>query len=94
MYFESYLSQELSTTKKYIFINFCSLFQGLLEVHSIPVNKDTCACERRKFTRRGRSQCRCVKPQCKDKLLNPDGICEDRRRCRSRQYNMKRFPFC
>ena len=44
--------------------------------------------------RGARQKCRCVKPQCKDPESNPDGTCEDKRRCRVRGLNLERFPLC
>merc|ERR1712062_628496 len=63
---------------------------GLLRVDKVNTNEDPCKCEYRKM-RRG---CRCVKQHCHDKDLNPDGTCEDRRRCRARPLNKSRFPLC
>jgi len=67
---------------------------GKLEIHRINSNVDPCACEKRTFKRRRISKCRCVKPQCKDEFTNPNGTCEDKRRCREIKLSQKRFPSC
>jgi len=53
-------------------------------------NRDVCECESRRF----RKGCRCVQPQCSSDNLGSDGKCPDRRRCRIKALNPKRFPLC
>jgi len=67
---------------------------GLLRVDKINTNADPCACENRTFKRRGRTTCRCTKPQCHNQSFNPGGTCKDKRRCRERKLNPKRFKPC
>merc|ERR1711976_1012296 len=54
---------------------------GLLEVHTIKVKEDVCACQPKVIKRRGRRRI-CQKPKCYDIGLNPEGKCKDQRRCR------------
>jgi len=67
---------------------------SLLRVDKIDTPADPCACERRTFRRRNISKCRCVKQQCKSDILHPNGTCLDKRRCREKKLNQKRFPPC
>merc|ERR1711894_75624 len=46
-----------------------------------PLNVDVCACVQRAPKGR-RKNWICVKPVCKDAETNPDGLCDDTRRCR------------
>merc|ERR1712008_309461 len=56
---------------------------GKIEIHVGDSNEDLCACEYRKLGSRGRKKCKCAKPQCQDEYFNPNGKCQDPRRCRT-----------
>merc|ERR1711976_521299 len=57
---------------------------GQLEVHTIKVKEDTCACIPKTIRRRRFGNRRiCRKPICYDITLNPCGRCKDQRRCRN-----------
>jgi len=51
-----------------------------LSVHETETNADLCACQYRKMGRP--KECKCAKQQCKHEYFNPNGTCEDPRRCR------------
>jgi len=55
---------------------------GLLEVHTIKLKEDVCACQPKRIKRRRRTRIICRKPLCFDQGLNPGGKCKDQRRCR------------
>jgi len=57
----------------------------------LPFNEDKCRCEKRMVGRGRFRRCRCIKPRCFDETLNPNGLCQDERRCRKRKVN---FPRC
>jgi len=64
---------------------------GIGGVVPVPFNEDKCRCEKRMVGRGRFRRCRCIKPRCFDETLNPNGLCQDERRCRKRKVN---FPRC
>jgi len=56
---------------------------GSLSVHTINTPADPCACRRGRRRQTNKCTKRCLKPRCKDPMVNPEGTCEDTPRCRN-----------